>query len=192
MAIQITAQPAANSLKAAYRPIVISVAIVPAGPVMYVDIYFAGVFYKTISKTQGFDFDIQDAAQEYLKKYLPPNGSDAIFNAAPVITDCYVKVRSSIVDPVTGFTTPDAPIPVQATATTGATPGGGVQSNSFYIVNAALQQEDNQDLPAHLNAFKLGSWDAGTFPLTHRTNGYLVGRLQSDYFPILSDGVPQG
>src|SRR5690349_10021396 len=96
-------QPLGNSLRAAYRPIRISVnaqstsgdKVVP--PVVYCDIYFAGVYYKTISKTQyselkllsaagedpswlvRYDFDIQDLCQEYLKCQLAPfAGNDIV------------------------------------------------------------------------------------------------------------------
>jgi hypothetical protein len=190
MSIAITSQPATNSLNAAYRPVMITVSITPAAPVMYCDIYFADVFYKTISKTQGTYFDIQDAAKEYLKKVLAPRGGTAIINAAALITKCYVKVRSSTI--TDGFLVPDAPIPVQGTATTAPVSGGGTQSNTFYIVNSALQHIDNQDYPQHLSFYKTGTWGSGTFPLTHRSKGYQVNKGGSDYFPIISDTVPSG
>jgi hypothetical protein len=190
MSVSITTQPAANSLNAAYRPIIIT-GSGSGNPVAYCDIYFGGVYYKTISKTQApYDFDIQNAAKEYLKKYLAPNGGTSFYVAAPIITDCYVKLRGSIIDTITGFTVPDAPIPIQGTSGTAPTSGGGTQSNTFYILNSALQNEDNQNLASHMNGYKQGSWNSATYPLTHRPDGYPVSKTASDFFPIVSDSAP--
>lgn len=190
MPVSITAQPATDSLNAAYRPIVITVT--GSNPVVYCDIYFGDTYYKTLSKTQApYNFDIQNAAQEYLKKYLAPVNGAGIYNAASLITDCYVQVRGSVLSPE-GFITPDAPIPVQATGTTAAAAGGGTRSNGFYIINSSLQHGDNQNLAAHLNAYKNGTWSANTYPLTHRVDGYPVARKGSDFFPIISNIAPSG
>lgn len=190
MPVSITAQPATDSLNAAYRPIVITVT--GSNPVVYCDIYFGDTYYKTLSKTQApYNFDIQNAAQEYLQKYLAPVNGAGIYNAASLITDCFVQVRGSTISPE-GFIVPDGPVPVQATGTTAAAAGGGTRSNGFYIINSSLQHGDNQNLATHLNAYKKGTWSANTYPLTHRVDGYPVARRGSDFFPIISNIAPSG
>lgn len=200
----ITIQPTSGSPVAAYRPIVITAA--PSGspvtdnPVAYCDIYFNGIFYKTLSKSQTADvlgtqeyvFDIQDAAQEFLSYFIGPNGGGAILTAMPLVAECFVKVRGSVYD-TEGFIVPDAAIPIQGTALTAPVAGGGSQSNTFYVVNSTLQHDQNQVFTEHLNEYKLrGTWGATTFPLTHRPEGYKLCPGDSDYFPILSDIQPTG
>jgi hypothetical protein len=192
----IISQPGSNSIAAAYRPIILQVAASAAPPVVYCDIYFNNVFYKTIGKTQSkessgttWEFDIQDAAQEYLGKYIAPNGGQDIEAASPLVASAFCKFRSSSFDSE-GFIQQDGTPPVQATSDTGASSGSGTSSNTFYVVNSTLQHEDNQDLAAHLNAYKNRTWDTTTYPLTHRPDHYKVCAVDSDYFPILSDKVP--
>ena len=184
--ITITTQPFTGKLMAAYRPIVISATVTGNPPVVYCDIYIGGNYYKSISRTQGpYDFDIQDAVQEYIQKYIPSNGGTAI--ETDILHEVYVKIRSSQFD-VNGFIQPDGPVPVQATSGTPSTPGGGPQSNLFWGVNATLQHEDNQNLELHLNHFKSGSWAGNMFPLTHRPQGYKLCKLDSDFFPLVNKG----
>jgi hypothetical protein len=191
-------QPGTNSIQAAYRPIVIITRAsaedgVPLPPVVYCDIYFGGVFYKTLSKTQSnivnaedsdWQFDLQDAAQEYLKKYLGINGGSALLSALPVMTKCYCRLRSSNWD-ANGFILPDGVAPIQATGSTPAVSGTGLPTNDFFILNATLQHEDNQDLATHLNAFKTRTWNGNSYPLTHRPDGYHISMTDSDYFPVM-------
>lgn len=189
---------------AAYRPIIFEVTAtptmgaIPAPPVVYGDIYFNGVFYKTIKKTAttaagAWRFDIQDAAQEYLGKYLGAIYGTAIVEAPPLISIARVLFRSSGVD-TDGFIVPDPTIPVQGTGTTSPTAGSGTASNDFYVVNSTLQHEQNQDLADHLNAWKNpdDTWGATTYPLTHRPRNYFLCQEDSDYFPILTDQTPTG
>jgi hypothetical protein len=199
----IISQPAADSIYAAYRPIVFEVSATATDgggqpPVVYCDIYFNNIFYKTISKSQystlggsssNWQFDIQDAAQEYLAKYIGANGGTAIIVASPLVTLTKCLFRSSGFD-TEGFIQQEGTPPVQGTGDTNPSGGTGTASNDFNIVNAALQHEDNQDLATHLEAYKQRVWDAGTFPLTHRPDHYKVCGVDSDYFPILSNKVP--
>jgi hypothetical protein len=200
----IVTQPASDHLMAAYRPIILDVtATATMGPsavppVVYCDIYFAGVFYKTIKKTAAlasgnWRFDIQDAAQEYLGKYLAAIYGQAIVEAPPLIALAFCRFRSSGID-TEGFIVPDPTIPVQATGNTNPTAGTGTQSNSFYVVNSTLQHDQAQDLADHLDAWKNpdDTWDATTYPLTHRPRNYFLCTEDSDYFPILSDKTPTG
>src|SRR5689334_16037008 len=104
----IISQPESNSLKAAYRPVVLRVAATKTDnsaqpPVVYCDIYFNDVYYKSISKSQytvlnlsnsEWQFDIQDAAQEYLKKFLGNNGEAAVVEATTIITKVFCRFRS--------------------------------------------------------------------------------------------------
>jgi hypothetical protein len=186
---------------AAYRPIIFLIATntpTEDNPVAYCDIYFNGVFYKTIAKSQlvtingnvVYMFDIQDAAQEFLGKFIGDNGGDNILTADPLVASCFCRFRGSSID-TEGFTIPETAIPVQGTANTNPTAGGGTQSNTFYVVNATLQHESNQRFIDHLFYWRaVGTWDNGTYPLTHRPAGYKLCPLDSDYFPILSILVP--
>lgn len=198
--IQINSQPAANSLSAAYRPVVFNVKATatdgaPVAPVVYCDIYFGGVFYKSISKTQyeqlnandtDWQFDIQDAAQEYLTKLLGPNGGSDVVSAFGLITSVQCKFRASGYDS-NGFIKYEGIAPIQATGSSPAVPGDGLASNNSFAINSTLQHEDNQDVTAHLNALKKGTWRNDFFPLTHRPSDYYIGNKDSDYWPLIVD-----
>src|SRR4051812_39242800 len=89
------AQPT-GKLFAAYRPIVVEVrdgtaefGTVVAIPIVYLDIYISGVYYKSLSATSSrlveffgvgtyfrrvWTFDLQDAMQEYLRSEPAPLG----------------------------------------------------------------------------------------------------------------------
>jgi len=178
--ITITGQPAAGRLMAAYRPIIISADVTDNPPVVYCDVYIEGQYYKTFSKTQApFQFDIQDALQEYILKYVPANGGSSILQ--DLLHGVFVRIRSSTIDS-NGFINPDVPVPIQGNP---STPGGGTESNSFFVVNATLQHEDNQDLETHLSYFKNGTWNNSAWPLTHRPSSYKICNNDSDYFPII-------
>lgn len=194
----ITLQPVADSLNAAYRPIVFRVtATATTGgtpPVVYCDIYINGTYYKSLQKTQvssnGWQFDIQDACQEVLKPFIAPNGGTDIVPANSLIASVQCMFRSSGLDPVDGFITPEDTAPIQGTGSVPPTAGTGTASNTFYVVNATLQHDQNQDLEDHLASYKTGVWDANTWPMTHRINGYRIAPGTSDYFPIVTTGVP--
>lgn len=194
-------QPAVNALQAAYRPVVIRVSATktdntPQPPVVYCDIYFNNTYYKTISKTQyallninntEWQFDIQDAAQEFLRKFLTENGESAIVEATTIITRCYCRFRSSGID-VNGFIQNEDTAPVQGTSSNDPVSGSGIESNTFFILNATLQHEDSQDLAIHLTSFKKRTWADSTYPLTHRPDNYFICTDDSDVFPIVHDG----
>ncbi|SFW16069.1 hypothetical protein [Chitinophaga sancti] len=191
----ITYQTATNGLSAAYRPILYRVTATPTAgtgqpPIVYCDIYFGGVFYKTLSKTLVFSsgewqFDIQDAAQEYLKKYLAPNGGAMIYPADSVMTSVFCRFRASQIT-TDGFIQPEGIVPVQGTGTISPVSGGGTESNTSFIVNSTLQQEDNQVLSEHLNFFKAGTWSPNVFPLSHRPLSHRIKLGKSDYYPIIN------
>lgn len=197
----IISQPSTNSIKAAYRPVIIRVSATrtdanPRPPVVYCDIYFNDVFYKTLSKSKNillnisdseWQFDIQDAAQEYLGKFLGENGETTVVEATPIITKAFCKIRSSGYDS-DGFIVTENTAPIQGTGDTPPTSGTGTQTNTFYIVNATLQHEDNQELEDHLETFKNGTWAADAWPLSHRPNHYHICPQDSDMFPIINGG----
>lgn len=196
-------QPFVESIHAAYRPINFLVyakrtdgQLIP--PVVYCDIYIRGIYYKTISKTQYYlvtntesqwKFDIQDALQEYLGKYISDNGKNAIEEVTDIIADVFCKFRSSGFD-ANGFIQTENTAPIQGTSNTSPVPGTGLVSNTFYVLNSSLQHEDNQNLATHLNAYKNRTWDGTTYPLTHRPEGYRICRNDSDTFPILTNKTP--
>ncbi|HTD94234.1 MAG TPA: hypothetical protein VK644_10495 [Chitinophagaceae bacterium] len=195
-------QPFTDGIYAAYRPVILQVSATRTDgattpPVVYCDIYFNDVYYKTLSKTQyaaingpysEWQFDIQDAAQEFLKYFLADNGDVDVVEAFPLVVKAQCRVRSSGYD-ANGFITSENTTPVQGTGSTPPVSGTGYGSNFFYILNATLQNEDNQDLATHLNAFKKRTWSALAWPLTHRPDPYKVCVEDSDIFPILYSGA---
>lgn len=200
--ISIISQPATNSLNAAYRPVVFQVrasntdnTAIP--PVVYCDIYFNGTFYKTIDKTQykvlnstdsDWQFDIQDACQEIFNKIIGLYGGSSIIKLEELLVQAYCKFRSSGYN-AGGFITAENTAPVQGTGTVSPASGTGTQSNSFYLLNTALQHQHNQDLPVHLGYFKNGTWQNVAYPLSHRQNKYLLGFTGNDYFPFVYLGA---
>lgn len=198
---QILIQPAANSLNAAYTPVILRVQATgssnePVPPVVYCDVYIDSVFYKTLSKTQyiqlnddnsEWQFDIQDALQEVLMKHLAANGASAIVKATNLIATVNCKFRSSGLDN-DGFIVSEYTTPVQATGGNPAVAGDGYASSTFFALNTALQQDDNPNLATHLNSFKQGLWQSNAYPLTHRPKRYFIGRDDSDYFPFVYTG----
>jgi len=187
MPISIPIQPSADSFHVAYRPINLKALLPNLMPIVFCDVYFNNIFYKTISSTISsleIIFDIQDAAQEYLTKYLPSNGNSTILPASGIMSNCYCKIRGSSVNSE-GLIDIEGNIPIQATGGTPAQSGDGIKSNTFYILNSTLQHEDNQNLLTHLSSFKQNTWHANAYPLTHRKNNYKVA--SSDFFPILNN-----
>lgn len=168
-------------------------------PVVYCDVYIYDKFYRSLSKSQyaklnpgqdsEWEFDIQDTLQEYLKKYLAANGETTLVETTLMVGRVYCKFRSSGFD-LDGFIEYEGTAPIQATDDAGAVAGTGTQSNTFYGINATLQHEDNQDLATHLNSYKRRTWDANSWPLTHRPNKYRIGKNDSDSFSILTDKPP--
>jgi|GEM_PF-5921131 len=195
-------QPAPNSIHAAYRPIIIRVAATktdatPRPPVVYCDIYFNDTFYKTISKSQytklnptntEWQFDIQDAPQEFLRKFIAANGGYNIVEGTLIAVKVLCKLRSSGED-ANGFIQTEGIAPVQGTSDIDPIPGTGTSTNEFFVVNAVLQHTDNQDLSAHLSSYKKRDWAESTWPLSHRPDMYKIGVSDSDYFPILHGGT---
>src|SRR5205085_615903 len=144
---------------------------------------------KDISDTAtDWEFNISGSAQEYLSFNLPANGGTEIELVPLVITTAFCRFRSSGYDG-NGFLQPEGILPIQATGTKLAAAGTGTESETFQIINAVLQHEDNQDLQTHLlHARPNGSFEANTFPLTHRPNGYKVCKTDSDHYPFLHLG----
>lgn len=182
-----------RNICAAYRPIVFDVEYLDAPSVAYCDIYFNGIFYKTLSKTNPeyskvFRFDISDASQEYLKSELPPINGSALTTPIKHFVSCFCKFRAGHLDPK-GFIKQESPIPVQGTSTTNPVGGGGIQSFGFYILNAVLQHENNQNLKAHLESINNINKTGNILPLSHRPKRYKLCKNDSDYFPVWSDSV---
>jgi hypothetical protein len=203
--IGIITQPSASSIKAAYRPIVFLVRATKTGgaaipPVVYCDIYFNGVFYKTLAKTQykvknptttDWQFDIQDACQEVIVKRIEANGGVNIIQAEDLYKTVFCKFRSSGING-SGFIATEGTAPIQGTGSQDPTSGTGTTSNSFYLLNATLQHHHNQELSTHLNHYKTGTWLSNAWPLTHRKEKYKIGSTNTDYFPIFYPGSLSG
>ncbi|MGE9312881.1 hypothetical protein ACLOAU_14635 [Niabella sp. CJ426] len=198
----ININPDTNGIYAAYRPIILSVYASrtdnqPVPPVVYCDIYFNGVYYKTISKTSWekvyvdvslWQFDIQNACQEYLKSKLPAFNGTVIEVSHSAFTKCFCRFRSSGYD-ISGFVTTENTAPVQGTSTSYPANGTGTQSNTFTILNAILQNEDLQQLKPRLDLLKHGSWNENAVPLTMRPKYYYMDRNCSDHFPAFLNSI---
>jgi len=182
---------AANQLMAAYRPVAFAPVDDGTGgtcPVVYCDVYFNGVYYKTLSSSSPYEtvgietvwtFDIQAVCQEYLSTTIPDITSFYVTGITSAIASCYCKFRNSTVDSY-GIITPQATIPIQGTVDSAPVPGSGYQSITFYVVNASLQQADIQDLQTQLAAHKLLTYPtltppiegtAWVFPLSYQNGG---------------------
>jgi hypothetical protein len=160
-------------------------------PIVYCDIYFNGTFYKTISSTSPaltlgvtslWLFDVSGVAREFLTTKIPDiteNDLQVVYtpgittSAIDGGTTCYVKVRNSTQDSY-GVVTPSGTVPVQATFDTAAVAGSGYASNTFFVLNGALQITDSQGLQPYLNEFRV----TGSFDVSESVNAsYLVYQL---------------
>jgi hypothetical protein len=196
--VTISSQPSSNDIISVYRPILFTVNVADTVPpqVVYCDVYVNDIFYRTLTKTlykklntgsSDWEFDIQDPCQEVLGKHLPLYGGSNVIVARPCSAVISCKFRGSTIDS-NGFVVPGGTAPVQGTATTLPSPGTGLQSNAFFILNVALQHQHNQTLSSHLSAYKNGTFSAATYPMSHRINGYIIGANQNDYYPIFYKG----
>lgn len=212
MALAYFNQPSTGKLFAAYRPIVIEVrdatpefGTVVAIPIVYLDVYIGGIYYKSLSATSSrpeiffgtglyqrrvWTFDLQDTMQEYLRSNPATLSLPAAETAPASISTFFTKARGSSINS-SGFTIPDSPVPVQGNFDTPPTSGGGVQGNTWVCANATLQHEDKQDLHDHLQLYKHPDVDPFAtmeiLPLTHRPvdGAYLNCLNQCDHFPVL-------
>lgn len=196
----ISYQPATGQLIAAYRPIVLKVNATATGggavpPFVVCDIYINDVYYKSIIRTAAeslqttysvFQFDISDALQESLQADLATINNNNLLQAPHMSGKVFCRFRSSDIDG-DGFTIEEGTKPVQGTKFTSPVAGTGTQSNSFFVINTALQHEDNQNLALHLDAYKQGIWAPNAFPLTHR-NRYYFCNNDSDHYPLIFIG----
>lgn len=195
----ITYQPNTAQLLAAYRPIrFIVIASTDAGtvpPYVACDIYIKDQFYKTVLRTapeeinganSSWAFDISDALQEYLQPDIAAIDNNDVLQAPHMSAKVYCKFRASYVDSE-GFTVEEGTRPIQGTKFTAPTSGTGVASNTFFVINATLQHEDNQNLAQHLTAFKQGGWHSDAFPLSHRTKDFFCPD-DSDHYPVIYRG----
>lgn len=192
-------QPATGTFVSAYSPILFDAEVTGEvlPQVVYCDIYINGLYYKTISATQYeyiedsfavYRFDIQDACQEVIQKYIAQNGGQDIIDAITTIIIVVCKFRTGDLDE-NGFTVSDSLEPIQSTGEDLPVSGGGFESNEFCVINLSLQHFDNQDIISHLSEFKKGDWDENTFPLTHRVETFLC-KNDDDFYYLITNKVP--
>lgn len=196
----IASQPTAGSLHAAYSPVILRVQATATGgakqpPFVACDIYIKDLFYKSMIRTAPdqvndtsteYVFDIADALQEFLQPDIAVLDNSELLQAPHMSAKVFCKFRASGID-AEGFTIEEGVVPVQATKYTVPVPGDGLASNTFFVINAALQHEDNQDLATHLAAYKTGTWANNAFPLTHRKR-YFFCDNSSDHYPLIFSG----
>lgn len=206
----IAIQPAPDSIKPAYRPVVFHVEATQTGatatnfipPVVFCDIYINGVFYKSMYKTHPankpvyddtenrpkFEFDIQDACQEVLKSNIQNIGLDEIIEDGTMIAGVYCRFRSSSINSE-GITLLEGIEPIQATGSMRAVTGTGEKSNVFYIVNTTVQHENYQELLNLLTMLKKRTWSSLAYPLTQRPDKYRICSGDNDVFSFLYTGL---
>lgn len=148
--------------------------IVP--PYVVCDIYIEDVYYKSIMRTAAesttddvsiFVFDISRDLQEYLQPDIATILNSQILAAPHMSAKVVCRFRSSNIN-ADGFTVEEGTKPIQATKNTEAVSGDGFESNAFFVINAALQHEDNQNLATHLSNYEYLSWSNEMYPLSHR------------------------
>ncbi|TWP28435.1 hypothetical protein ETU08_00080 [Apibacter muscae] len=200
--ISITQQPEVSSLNAAYKPIVFKVLATENNssnkpPVVYCDVYIDDVYYKTFSKTINIGinggsfeylFDIQDI-KELLEYNLPTINGNTIQQMTNTLRKVFVKFRNAYKDN-NGFIISEQKAPIQGTSNKKPISGEGLISNTFYILNSLIQQEEKQDLSELLNSYKTDEWDINTFPLTKRPKNIYLKKTESSFFPIITDKTP--
>ena len=175
------------NVHAAYRPIIFDVQNTNEPPIVYCDVYFNGIYYKTLAKTTSeymdvYRFDISDACQEFLTSKLPKiNGKTIV--AGTHYLECYCRFRGSVIDSE-GFISQELPRPIQSTSLNEAVDGGGLQSGSFFVLNAVLQHENNQNLVEHLKSFH--NYGNNTLVLSHRPEKYKLCLGDSDFISVFS------
>lgn len=199
--IAIISEPGSASLPKvvpAYRPVLFRVSATRTDgaaqpPVVYCDVYFDDIYYKTVEATiykklnasnTEWEFNVADPAQEFLRRDIPVNGGSTLIMGKYQVTKCFCRFRSSGYD-LNNFITPEGVTPVQGTGLVAASEGSGDESETFLIINATLQHEDSPDFITHLdNITKNGTWADDAYPLSHRKTIWMCSE-NSDYFPFL-------
>lgn len=203
-------QPAADSIKPAYRPVLFKVEATQDAatvdnfipPVVFCDVYVNGVFYRSLYKTHPanipvfgdeskrptFEFDIQDACQEVLKSTIQDIGLNQIVEDDKVIATVYCRFRASKINSE-GITVIEGVEPIQATGSSPAVTGTGEKSNVFYVVNATIQHEHYKELLSFLSSFKKRTWSANAFPLSPRPDKYRICTSDNDVYSFLYNGL---
>lgn len=149
--------------------------------VMYCDVYFDGVFYKTVSSYSPFTvlgggatlyrFDIQALAQEYIQTQvydITKINFDEVYRS-PIVKNgmaiCACYIRTSVTDAY-GRVTPQTPLPIQGTIDSAPAAGGGTvcTPSTFNIINATLQATDIQLIEQQLARTRVNvqSFSGGT------------------------------
>jgi hypothetical protein len=213
MALAIYQPKPRGYLFAAYRPIPMQVnldysalaSVPPIPQVVFCDIYFGGIYYKTLSSTVSemmlvssgsllagqkrpvWTFDIADAAQEYLRSFPPSLTGNTMERDSKAVSEFFVAFRDSSTN-AAGFIIPQGPVPVQGNFTSQPIAGGGLFSFGYQVLNSTLQHEDVQDLAAHLSSYSVLPTDGNykAYPVSHRPGKiYTLAPDQYDHFPIV-------
>ena len=194
MPVNFISQPAQSELLTAYKPVnfVVSASTndgnVP--PVVYCDVYINSAYYRTFFSTKSqnnqFSFDIQDAVQEVFTYYIPPmDGGQLQINKASLI-DVFVKIRTSKLNSL-GLIETEQTAPIPGNDDEKPISGSGTISNKIYVLNALIQNEENQNIFELLKSFRRGTWNNEALPLTRRNEVNFIQAGQSSYFPILTE-----
>lgn len=164
--------------------------------VVYCDVYFNGTYYKTITATSPssvsgstsfWNIDISGICQEFMTTAIPDITDPSIITTFDGITwldgaaMVFTRMRNSSVDPY-GIISPGGIVPVQATVDSPAVAGDGYQTDTFMVVNAALQKTDKISLEPQIKNFRdsgviiyIYSVDAAyrVYPLSYLRKGFI-------------------
>lgn len=193
--ILIVQQPEVNKVLPAYKPVVISCKAttnegnVPA--LVFCDVYVNSRYYRTFFSSKSdregiYDFDIQDAMQELFNYFIPPMDGKKIEISKASIKSVYVKIRTSKINDK-GLSELEQTAPIPGTDDSAPIGGGGTPSNQFFVLNAIIQHEEQQDLLSLLGSYKTDQWSSGSYPLTKRNRINTLTSKQSSFFPFITD-----
>ena len=195
MAVTIKSQPTPSQLLSAYKPIVITCeATTNDGNIptlVFCDVYVNSIYYRTFFSSKAdnnnqYVFDIQDAVQEKFSYFTPPmDGGHIHVNNASLVS-VFVKIRTSKLNS-NGLNELEQIEPIPGTDDALPIGGQGTSSNKFFVLNALLQHEENQNIITLLSSFKTNEWNNEALPLTKRNEINFLTSYQSSYFPFLSE-----
>jgi hypothetical protein len=188
----IITQPGADILKPCMRPIILEAQTVLTTPMVFCDVYINNEYFGSYEHTTWnqkvsgvliWQFDIRDKVQEYFQNIKPQTNGQNTIQQGGSSCRVFCKFRDSTYQ--NNIVVAETPLPVQGNRVHPPQPGGGVASNTFYVMYATLQHESNQDFETHLRSFQRLGWRSDAYPLSHRPkDGYNVVPGYADVFPF--------
>lgn len=195
MPVTYISQPTPSQLLTAYKPVVFVVTATTddakTPSIVFCDVYINSVYFRTFFSSKSdsnnkYVFDIKDAVQEKLEYFIPPIDESKLQINNASLVDVFVKIRTAKID-AAGLNQSEQIPPIPGNDDDNPIPGNGYFSNKFFVLNAVIQNEENQDINDLLKRFRKGQWNNEALPLTRRNYINLLHPGQSSYFPIITD-----